>query len=174
VWESASASKAWTLTPGDGTKTVYYQIKDNAGWTSSTYSDTITLDTILPTGSIVINNGDVSTTSTSVSLTLTYLDGGSGVSQVRFSNDGVFDIEVWESALASKSWTLVSGDGTKTVYYQIKDNAGLQSITYTDTIIQPLNLLQPQLPFLLQHVHLQELLLQQQHHHLHFLQQPFL
>jgi outer membrane protein assembly factor BamB len=135
VWESASASKAWTLTPGDGTKTVYYQIQDNAGWTSSTYSDTITLDTILPTGSIVINNGDVSTTSTSVSLTLTYLDGGSGVSQVRFSNDGVFDIEVWESALASKSWTLVSGDGTKTVYYQIKDNAGLQSITYTDTII---------------------------------------
>jgi len=65
---------------------------------------------------------------------LTATDLTSGVSQVRFSNDGVWDTEVWESASASKSWTLASGDGTKTVYYQIRDNAGLLSSTYSDTI----------------------------------------
>jgi cell division septation protein DedD len=135
VWESASASKVWILTSGDGAKTVYYQIKDNAGLTSTTYQDTIILDTTIPTGSITINSGDASTTSTSVTLTLTYLDGGSGVSQVRYSNDGTWDIETWENPSATKAWTLISGDGAKTVYYQIKDNAELLSNTYSDTIV---------------------------------------
>jgi hypothetical protein len=134
AWESPSATKAWTLTTGDGTKTVYYQIKDNAGMISTTYSDTIGLDTIAPTGSIIINSGNAWTTTTSVTLTLTYADTGSGVSQVRYSNDGTFDTETWESSSATKVWTLTTGDGTKTVYYQIKDNAGMISTTYSDTI----------------------------------------
>jgi cell division septation protein DedD len=133
TWESASATKAWTLTSGDGTKTVYYQVKDNVGLLSSTYSDTIVLDTIIPTGSITINNGDTSTTSTDVTLTLTYSDGGSGVNQVRFSNDGTWDTKTWENPSATKAWILTSGDGAKTVYYQIKDNAGLTS-SYSATI----------------------------------------
>jgi hypothetical protein len=58
----------------------------------------------------------------------------SGVSQFRFSNDGVWDSEAWESAAASKAWTLTSGDGLKIVYFQIKDNAGLLSLTYSDNI----------------------------------------
>ncbi|MEM2481278.1 MAG: hypothetical protein QXG14_04550, partial [Candidatus Hadarchaeales archaeon] len=113
----------------------YYQIKDAAGNLSSTYSDSIILDTTPPTGSIVINNNDTYTTSTSVTLTLTYSDATSGVSQVRYSNDGVWDTEPWESPAATKSWTLLSGDGTKTVYYQIKDAAGNLSSTYSDSII---------------------------------------
>jgi hypothetical protein len=133
-WEAPAASKAWTLTSGDGTKTVYYQIRNNAGLASSTYSDTIKLDTTVPTGSIVINSGDAFVNSTSVTLSLTYVDATSGVSNVRFSNDGVWDTEAWEPATASKSWTLLSGDGTKTVYYQVKDKAGLTSVTYSDSI----------------------------------------
>ncbi len=46
--EAYAASKAWTLTPGDGTKTVYARFKDNAGNWSSAYSDTIVLDAIPP------------------------------------------------------------------------------------------------------------------------------
>jgi hypothetical protein len=135
VWEGPSSSKSWSLTPGDGTKTVYYQVKDNAGLTSVTYSDTIVLDTVAPTGSVVINDGAASTSSASVTLTLTHSDSGSGVSQVRYSNDGIWDTEIWENPATSKSWTLSGGDGTKTVYYQIKDNAGVLSSTYSDTII---------------------------------------
>jgi hypothetical protein len=86
----------------------------------------IKLEKSAPVGSIVINNGEASTVSVSVVLTLS-LNSTSIVSQVRFSNDGVWDIEIWESPSTSKAWTLTSGDGTKTVYYQIKDNAGLTS-----------------------------------------------
>jgi len=134
-WETYSTSKSWTLPSGDGTKTVYVKFKDSAGNVSSVYSDSIILDTTPPTGSIVINGDATYTTSTSVTLTLTYNDATSGVYQVRYSNDGVWDTEPWESPSPTRSWTLPSGDGTKTVYYQIKDYAGNLSITYSDSII---------------------------------------
>jgi hypothetical protein len=137
-WEnwvpSTPPAKAWTLTPGDGTKTVYCQLKSNSGMVSSmVISDSIMLDTAPPTGAITINSGAASTSSTSATLTLTYADALSDVSQVRYSNDGV-SWTAWEAPAATKAWTLTAGDGTKTVYYQIKDNAGLTSTTYTDTI----------------------------------------
>lgn len=95
----------------------------------------IKLDKTAPTGSIKINNDDAYTTSTSVTLTLTATDATSGVCQVRFSNDGVWDTEPWETFSTSKDWVLPSGDGSKTVYYQIRDNARLVSEINSDTII---------------------------------------
>jgi len=95
----------------------------------------IKLDKTVPTGSVIINDGNTYTTSTSVTLTLTSTDATSGVYKVRYSNDGVWDTETWEGFSSTKTWTLTSGDGTKTVYYQIKDNAGLISETYLDTIV---------------------------------------
>jgi hypothetical protein len=134
VWETPAATRAWTLTSGDGTKTVYYQIKNSGGMLSSTYSDTIVLDNTQPTGSITINGGDASTHSRTVTLSLTYADATSGVDKVRYSNDGVWDTEVWENPTASTSWTLTSGAGTKTVSFQVRDKTGLLSSTYSDTI----------------------------------------
>ena len=134
AWEFPTVSKSWTLTSGDGIKTVYCQIKDNAGLVSSTYSDTITLSTTFPGVSIVINNGDASTLSVSVTLALTYSD-ASGVYEVRYSNDDVWDNENWEMPTKNRTWSLTSGEGTKSVYYQVKNYAGLTSITYSDTII---------------------------------------
>jgi len=95
----------------------------------------IKLDKTAPSGSITINNGDAYTTSTTVTLTLTATDTTSGVYQVRFSNDGVWDTEPWQPYTTPKAWNLTTGDGTKTVYYQIKDNAGLKSQTYSDSIV---------------------------------------
>ena len=134
VWETPAATRAWTLTPGDGTKTVYYQIKNSGGMLSSTYSDTIVLDNAPPTGSITINGGDASTYSRTVTLSLTYADATSGVDKVRYSNDGVWNTEAWENPTASTSWTLTSGAGTKTVSFQVRDKTGLLSSTYSDTI----------------------------------------
>src|SRR5512135_357195 len=78
----------------------------------------------LPSGSIVINQGEY-TTSRSVSLNLTYTDNatGSTIKQVRFSNDGIWDTENWENPTTTKAWTLPSGDGNKTVYYQVRNDA---------------------------------------------------
>ncbi len=133
-WETPSSTKAWIIPSGDGTKTVYYQVRDNAGLLSTTYSDDISLDTTPPVGSIIINDGDIWTTSPWVTLSLTYFDATSGVDQVRYSNDGVWDSESWEFPSTTKEWPLSFGDGVKTVYYQIKDNAGLLSNTYSDSI----------------------------------------
>ncbi|HEY5541121.1 MAG TPA: hypothetical protein VIL41_06690, partial [Coriobacteriia bacterium] len=59
---------------------------------------------------------------------------GSGVSQMRFSNDGS-TWSSWQAYSTTASWTLTSGDGTKTVYAQFKDNAGnASSATISDTI----------------------------------------
>jgi hypothetical protein len=61
------------------------------------------------------------------------------------SNDGTWDIEPWEDLSTTKGWTLTAGDGMKTVYLQIKDEAGLLSSTYSDTIVLDRNAI-PEFP----------------------------
>jgi len=95
----------------------------------------IKLDKTVPTGSVTINNDDTYANSNSATLTLTAADATSGVFRVRFSDDGVWDTEAWETASTTKTWTLPTGEGQKTVYCQFKDNAGLISSAYSDTII---------------------------------------
>ena len=134
-WENATTSKAWNLSPGYGTKYVSYQIRDNAGLISDTYFDSIVFS-VLPVGSILINNGNDSTTSTAVTLTLTFSDpAGSGVKEVRYTNNYVWGSEPWEPPTTSKAWILSSGNGLKYVSYQIRNNVGAISDTYFDSII---------------------------------------
>lgn len=134
-WEAVGATKAYTLTTGDGSKTVYAQFKDLAGNVSSgTISDSIDLDQTDPTGSVTINDGDAITNDGAVTLTLTSDDGsGSGVTEMRFSNDNS-TWSSWEAVNASKAWTLSTGEGVKTVYAQFKDSAGNESVSTSDTI----------------------------------------
>jgi YD repeat-containing protein len=59
--ETYGPTKSWTLSPGDGAKTVYAKFKDAAGNWSASYSDTIDLDSY--TKSLLHMNGtDGSTT----------------------------------------------------------------------------------------------------------------
>jgi hypothetical protein len=133
-WETPSPTKTLTLPPSDEAKTIYYQIRDNAGLISTTYSDTIIMDTTSPTGSFEINEGADYTTTNTVALSMTSADTTSGVAQVRFSNDGS-TWTPWETYSTTKTWAVTTNDGIKTVYYQIEDNAGLISTAYSDTII---------------------------------------
>lgn len=48
VWEDFKYSKSWDLIPWDGPKTVYFRVRDFAGWVAEPVSDTITLDTAVP------------------------------------------------------------------------------------------------------------------------------
>jgi hypothetical protein len=59
---------------------------------------------------------------------------GSGVSQMRFTNDGITWTD-WEPYATSKPWILTAGNGTKTVYVQFQDSAGNLSGVFSDTII---------------------------------------
>ena len=85
----------------------------------------IQLQTTPPAGSMQINGGDISTSSSNVTLTVSATDSLSGISQIRFSNDGTWDQATWEPYNNTVNWQLTSGDGSKTVYCQIQDNAGL-------------------------------------------------
>lgn len=128
-WENYAASKSWTLTEGDGTKTVYVKYRDEAGNISDAASDIIVLDTEAPSGSVAINNGATYCSSWNVSLTLNSSD----AAYMCFSNDGT-SYSGWEAYAISKSWTFSEGDGTKYVYVKYKDAVG-NIATVSDSII---------------------------------------
>jgi hypothetical protein len=132
--EAYSTTKAWTLTTGDGTKTVYSRFKDGAGNWSTAYSDTIILETQMPAGTIIVNRGATYTNSINVTLSLTCSDNLSGCSQMRFSNDNI-TYSTPEAYAATKAWTLTTGSGAKSVYVKFKDGAGNWSNPFSDTII---------------------------------------
>ncbi len=122
---------------GDG---IYYfacVATDKAGNSSASPSgngsSSTVYDATAPTGSIIINSGAAFTKTAAVAITVSASDALSGVSQMRFSNDGS-DWSAWESYAGVKSWTLSSGDGTKTVYAQFRDNAGNWSSWVADQI----------------------------------------
>jgi len=100
---------------------------------SDTIDIRVTVIDLPPSGSVLINNGDATTTSTSVTLTLSAIDAESTVDQMRFSNDGT----AWstpEPFAIEKSWTLSDGDGEKTVYVRFRDSAGHWSAFFSDII----------------------------------------
>jgi hypothetical protein len=130
-WVAFAASKAWTLSTGDGTKTVYLSLRDKLGNTSQ-YSDTITLDTTLPTCGILIKGGAVFTNTTSVNLGLTSTD-ANGLSGMTIWNQSQTPVD-YPYFLASRTWTLTTGDGVKQVCANFKDSAGNLSPDCCDTI----------------------------------------
>ena len=119
----------YTLSSTDGLKTVYAYIKDLAGNISEQVIDTINLDTSKPTGNTIsINSNAAYTQSTSVTLTLS----STGASEMCISNTN--SCTSWEPYATSKSWTLTSTDGNKTVYVWYKDIAGNISDVVSDLI----------------------------------------
>ncbi len=134
AWEPLTAARACTLPVGDGYKTVRVQFLDIANNHSSVYSDYILLDTAPPTGSILINNGAQATATAAVTLNLTWADAGSGVTHMRFSNDGM-NWTLWEPVKAAKAHTLPGPAGVyNTVRVQYRDAAGNYSAVCNDYI----------------------------------------
>jgi len=91
----------------------------------------IALDYTAPTStSISINSGDPDTSETEVTLTLA----ATGASQMMVSENSDFSGASWEDYATSKSLTLSSGDGTKTVYAKFRDAFTNTSSAVNDTI----------------------------------------
>ena len=140
-----TASQAWSLPNADGNQTVYVQYRDAAGDESPVVSDTIAVDTVVPTGTVSINGGAESTTSPEVTLTLSGADAApaTGVKEMRLSNDGV-TYTAYRPYAATQAWSLSNSDGIKTVYVQFRDGAGNESTVATDTIdLEPIAVMGP-------------------------------
>ena len=133
-WETAQATRAYTLPGADEYKTVRVQYRDSLGNASPVFNDFIRLDTTPPTGTITINNGDSTTASPSVALGLTWTDGtGAGVTRMRFSDDGAHWTD-WETPVETRAYTLPGTEGYHTVRVQYRDAAGNDSVVYDDYI----------------------------------------
>jgi plastocyanin len=121
----------FTIT-SEGKITVYYNSTDTSLNVESTRTREVKIDKTPPTGTLLINNGAESTNTTEVVLALSASDITSGISQMRFSNDGA-EYSPWQAYGASLSWALQDGTGQRTVYVQFEDKAGLTS-TFSDSI----------------------------------------
>jgi len=122
--ETYATSKAWTLTSGDGTKSVYVKFKNNAGYWSVAYSDTIVLDTALPTTTASPGSG---TYTSAQNITLSCSDGtGSGCSTTYYClGSGCSPTTVYIGAIGVT--------GSTVLRFYSKDNAGNNESVKTET-----------------------------------------
>lgn len=122
-WLAAVSPLSWNLAKGDGVKTVYAQYSDDKLTPTATFSDTIILDTIVPVGWLLIEDGAAVTSSTGVTLTLGASDvNGIGGICIKETTEACSSFEAY---VTSKSYTIQSpGDGVKNIYASFRDNAG--------------------------------------------------
>ena len=92
----------------------------------------IKLDKTAPTGSVTTNP---TTNTPTIILALSSIDGTSGTTQMRFSNDNTVWSN-WEPYVTTKTWILQGGDGPKTVSVQYIDTAGLTSTSSVNVTLE--------------------------------------
>jgi len=129
-----AASATLRLFPGDGERTVSVRFIDAAGNVSAVASDSITVSSVPPTGSIVINAGAALTNSATVTLTLSGTGSAGAVSEMQFSKDGVSYFP-FEPYATTRVVTLLPGDGERFIYVRFRDQAGNVSAAFSDSII---------------------------------------
>jgi hypothetical protein len=126
------ATKAWTLTTGDGPKTVYVKFKDTLGNWSSAYSDTILLDQTPPITTASPPQGSYSPPQ---SITLTCNDSnGVGCETIYYTTNGSTP-----STSSPVYSTSVNISATTTLKFFAKDLAGNSESVKTQiyTILPP-------------------------------------
>jgi len=119
----------------DGSHTVYYKSVDVAGNMEIEKSTPINIDSVAPTGSLVIQNGSAETYSTTVELNTQGNDSTSGIVVARFRDAGQVTWSIWYAPNFTL-WQLIGSHGqTASVEAQFKDYAGNVSVVYSDTIV---------------------------------------
>jgi formylglycine-generating enzyme required for sulfatase activity/fibronectin type 3 domain-containing protein len=85
---------------------------------------------------LVINGGEQYTAIREVNLTIL----ANTAQQMLFSNYSDFQSAQWENYTTSKTWTLLSGEGLKTVYLKVRyDNGNESESVSADILPQPMN-----------------------------------
>ena len=125
----AGSGTTYTVTVNTGTGDGSLRLDVNGNGISYSLSNvpytsgpSYTIDKTAPVATLSINGGATYTTTTAVNLAITATDADATL-QMQFSNDGI-TYSTYEAFAATKSWTLTTGDGAKTVYVHVKDRAG--------------------------------------------------
>jgi hypothetical protein len=120
VWEPVRESKEWSVSPGDGEKTVYVKFRDEAGNESEVAYDNIYLDTDAPVPGLIKFAGGNQTLTKTTLVTLEL--NARKANYMMVSNSPKFDDgAIWEPYQATKQWSLRDGAGLKRVYIKFKD-----------------------------------------------------
>ncbi len=130
-WQDYASTKSWTLPTTNGTRVVYVQYRDGSGNSSSSYSDSIVLDTIAPTNSTILTSSSHMTLVWSNDPTINVIWSSAN------DNIGVYGYGfLWDQAPFTMPSTIVNTFGTNTTssalssgdsYYfhlRTRDNAG--------------------------------------------------
>jgi len=146
-WEPFAREKELELPAGDGEKFVYLKVRDLANNVGGAVYDSIILDTTPPGNlSILINNGASCTIKRNVVLKLSAYDMLSGVHTMSFSND-LQSWTPWQNFKTEINYELPSGNGTKKIYFRVKDWAKnvaepvLATIELKNSTLSPLSLI---------------------------------
>lgn len=134
-YQQCSSPRLYYSLP-EGTHTFRVRANADGNFDATPAESVFTVDTARPSGKVVINGGRTITTSRKVTLRTTATDPApaSGVVSMRFKNAGTTTWSAWQPYATSKSWTLTSGAGKKTVYVQYRDRASNVSATVPDSI----------------------------------------
>lgn len=126
-----SGALSWTLSSGDGEKTIYVRYRDEAGNESPEYSVTITLDTTAPApGTLSLAGGSALTSSRQVALSVETVEPSA---TVVLAGD-ILEIGAWAPGTLPASVTLTPGDGEKLVSAFLVDTAGNPSNPFSDFV----------------------------------------
>ncbi len=123
-----------------GTYTIINSVVDNGGSTANNSASACHITTTNPAagnggpdGTVVINGNATYTNSTIVTLTLAKSGGGPNPATMKFSNDNSTWLGPFSWA-TTYTWTIPSGDGTKTVYARYFNSSGQYGAIASDTI----------------------------------------
>ncbi|HEY3365471.1 MAG TPA: Ig-like domain-containing protein [Symbiobacteriaceae bacterium] len=115
---------SWTLGSSLGSKSISVTYRDGDGNTSS-YSTGVTVkDTRAPVGSISASPSEVSPTSPNVTLAMSASDAGGSLLNDMSVSDSDGHASGWIPYATSKSWTVGTTPGTKTISVDFRDGAG--------------------------------------------------
>jgi hypothetical protein len=135
TWQDYADNATFTLTQGDGQKTVYVKFQDKNGLESKAYNATIVLDTLPPIGGIVVDGGAQYTRNATVIAALEASD-PIGLDGMMVSTDQSFSGAQWVAFAAEKTVALSPGSGERTVYVKFRDAGGHVSAVFSDSITQ--------------------------------------
>lgn len=132
AWETYSTSKNFSITDGNGTRTVYFRAKDTAGNIATSVNDSIILDKAAPEISSVSSSG-VSQSSA----TITWTTDEASTSYVEYGTTTNYgsNTTLNTTKVQSHSQTLTGLSSGTTYHYRVKsrDGAGNEAISSDNT-----------------------------------------